>query len=508
MLARCENVNPVSVLRAIASHRMRNPIDHLLFYARYQPDACAVAWIGGQLSFADLLARVRAAAGRLRALNLAPGAIVATHIADRPTDWIMTLALMHEALPSCSFASLQPLVLPPALQPALVLSDRALDPAAVSAAPQLLLDPSWIDPAAAGAIAPRSFATDDALLRLTLTSGTTGVSRAVPGTLRARVGRASEQVARTRWGHVLCLMALGSTGGYNCALQALREGMPAYLAAGPHDALDLIERHRIESLFASPTQLASLLPVLRERTRLPTCLHEISYAGASASRRLLDDLRAWLCPRVELIYGSTEVGTVARLLVHQHGIPEGAAGHLLPGVQAEVVDAQHRPLPHGEEGVLRLRTACMAHGYLGADTDPAFRDGWFYPGDLAVLRDDGLLLLRGRVVEVLNRGGVKIDPARVDDAALDHAAIVDAAAFVFENADGVDDLALALVAAEGFEFDALQRHLRQALAPDLLPRCYLRVREIPRNAMGKVQRARVRDAYGAQAREATRATRP
>jgi acyl-coenzyme A synthetase/AMP-(fatty) acid ligase len=479
-----------------------NPIDHLFFYAAYQPDAIAIESPNGRMSFGELHTRVRSVAAKLRAMGVDAGDIVVTHIADRAADWIVTLALMHEAAVSASVFGYLPL--PPTLRAARVLSDRVLDPLAVAGACVTCLDSSWFDPVESPAVAPRDFPAADALLRLTLTSGTTGESRVVPGSVAHRVGRSAEQVAKIRWRHELSLMGLGSTGGYNCALQALLEGMPLYHAASPADAVELLHRSPIESLLGSPMQLAALLEPLRAGTRRPTRLSEITLAGASPSPRLLGELRAALCSRIELVYGSTEVGTVSRMLTHQPGLPDGAAGFLLPGVQAEVVDENRQPMPRGEEGHLRLRTRYMANAYFGGESSTAFHDGWFYPGDLAVVRDDGLLILRGRNSEIVNRGGVKVDPDRIDRAALTLDAVVDAAAFAFENADGVGDLALALVTLEGFSLEALQRALVEALGPSLLPSCYVTLPRIPRNAMGKVLRAQLGQELGTQAREATR----
>ncbi len=497
----------VLALRAHAPRRpavrlAHNPIDHLYFYAAYQPDALAIESPNGRMTFGELNTRVRSVAARLRAMSVGAGDIVATHIADRAADWIITLAVMHEAAVSASIFGYLPL--PPALCAGHVLSDRALDARDVAGAPVTCVDSSWFEPAAAVGIAPRDFDDDHALLRLTLTSGTTGASRVVPGSVAQRVGRSSEQVAKIRWRHELSLMGLGSTGGYNCALQALLEGVPLYHATSPADALELLHRSPIASLLGSPMQLAALLEPLRAATRRPTSLREITVAGASPSSRLLDALRAALCARIELVYGSTEVGTVSRLLTHQTGLPDGAAGYLLPGARAEVVDERHQPMHSGEEGLLRLRTRYMADAYFGETPSSAFRDGWFYPGDRAIVREDGLLILRGRNSEVINRDGVKLDPDHIDRTALALDTVIDAAAFAFENADGIEDLALALVTAGDFTLETLQRLLVKALGPTRLPSCYVSLPSIPRNAMGKVLRAQLRSEFGAQARDATR----
>mgnify|MGYP003353367339 CR=1 FL=1 len=60
-----------------------------------------------------------------------------------------------------------------------------------------------------------------------------------------------------------------------------------------------------------------------------------------------------------------------------------------------------------------MRTPIVMQGYFRdpEQTKAAFRDGWFYPGDLGTLTDDGRLRLAGRSSEIVNAGGVKVDPA-------------------------------------------------------------------------------------------------
>src|SRR5690606_316615 len=112
------------------------------------------------------------------------------------------------------------------------------------------------------------------------------------------------------------------------------------------------------------------------------------------------------------------------------------AGHITPGSSVEVVDEDDVPLPQGEVGRIRHRSFGMVHEYVGEPeaTARAFRGGWFYPGDLGFIRSDGGLTLTGRETEVLNAGGVKIDPNRVDHAAMENPSVSDACCFEYTSA--------------------------------------------------------------------------
>ncbi len=480
-----------------------NPTEYLYFLAKLQPDAVAVQWVGGEWRYGQLLALVRAAAGRLRAAGVGPGAHVVTCLPDRAVDWLVTLAAMHEAAVTASTQCYAPV--PAALRADFVVTDLELAPDVVGTARVVCIDPSWLQlgSAAPDPGAPKPYPGDDALLRLIMTSGTTGTPRIVANTLAQRLGRSVEPSASARRRKTLGLMGLACSGGLHCAMQALLEGQVLYHARSADEALELLVRHDIELLYGAPRQLAELVEALRRRPLRPTALREISYAGCSASPKLVDELRAALCPHVESVYASSEAGSIARLLTHQPGLPDGAAGYLLPGVQLEIVDDADLPLPLGSVGHVRVRAPYMAQGYFGDDAARAFRGGWFHPGDLGSLRGDGLLVLHGRRDEVVNRGGIKFDPGQIDRVADAAPGVLDAAAFAFENARGAEDLALALVLDARFDFDALQRQLQQAVAAPLLPSCYLRVPSIPRNAMGKAQRAQLRRLYTEAARGAS-----
>lgn len=81
---------------------MVNPIDLLVFRARFQPSAIALQEPDRQLTYLQLLRLVKKIGGSLRRQGLRPGQIVVTAFSDRFIDWILTLALIHEAFVSCS----------------------------------------------------------------------------------------------------------------------------------------------------------------------------------------------------------------------------------------------------------------------------------------------------------------------------------------------------------------------------------------------------------------------
>jgi acyl-CoA synthetase (AMP-forming)/AMP-acid ligase II len=175
------------------------------------------------------------------------------------------------------------------------------------------------------------------------------------------------------------------------------------------------------------------------------------------------------------------------------------AGYPHPEARVEIVNEGHEPLPQGKEGLVRIRTPDMVREYYKNPeaTAQSFRDGWFYPGDRGRLMRDGLLVLAGRDSELINRGGVKIDPVSIDQFLGDYQGISDAAVFGLENRMGIEDIGAAIVAAENFDMRALQQALLETFGKARSPSVYFKVQHIPRNEMGKVMRAHMSKRFAA-----------
>ena len=152
-------------------------------------------------------------------------------------------------------------------------------------------------------------------------------------------------------------------------------------------------------------------------------------------------------------------------------------------------------------------------GYLadpsagGDSTVMPWRNGWFATGDQGRRDAEGYLHLRGRLGELINRGGLKVMPAVVEAALLSHPDVHEAAGFAVPHPTLGEDLAAAVVLRPGARLDeqALRAHAFSALAPHEVPSRILVMRELPRGAAGKLQRfnlaERLNDALGPTAGE-------
>ena len=162
------------------------------------------------------------------------------------------------------------------------------------------------------------------------------------------------------------------------------------------------------------------------------------------------------------------------------------------GPDVAIMDPDGNLLGRGTVGEVVIRGPNVTAGYLerpDANAE-AFAGGWFRTGDLGRLDGDGYLFLAGRIKEIVNRGGEKISPREVDEALLAHPDVAQAVAFAVPHERLGEDLAAAVVPAEGAAPapEELRRFVAERVAAFKVPRRVLVVDEIPKGPTGKLQR--------------------
>jgi oxalate---CoA ligase len=169
----------------------------------------------------------------------------------------------------------------------------------------------------------------------------------------------------------------------------------------------------------------------------------------------------------------------------------GSAG-IAAGVEVAIMDEAGHLLPAGVTGEIIIRGANVMSGYERnpAANVEAFTRGWFRTGDQGYLDEGGYLFIKGRLKEIINRGGEKISPREVDEVLLDHPAVAQAVTFAVPHATLGQDIAAAVVLREGAS--ATEREIRALalarLADFKVPSQIVVVDEIPKGPTGKPQR--------------------
>jgi acyl-CoA synthetase (AMP-forming)/AMP-acid ligase II len=335
---------------------------------------------------------------------------------------------------------------------------------------------------------------DDAPLVLSLSSGTTGRPKGPLIAHRHFLAR-----FRTHWINLglngrdrfLCATPLYFGGGRTFAMSVLFSGGTVVLCpppAPPEAIVAAVAAQDITSLFLVPTQFRRLLALPDAALGPLRRLHLLFSSGAPLSREERVEIAARLCPEFFEYYASTEGGGVSLLApadIASHG---DSVGRPVFGVEVEVVDEDGCPLPPGETGLLRYRGPGCATSYHRdtAASAEAFRDGWFYPGDLASLDAEGFVTLRGRRKDMIIRAGINIHPQDVEAALNAHPAVGESAVVGWPSREFGEEIAAFVRLASPADPEAVLEFARARLPRPKWPRAVFVVEELPRNAGGKV----------------------
>jgi malonyl-CoA/methylmalonyl-CoA synthetase len=168
----------------------------------------------------------------------------------------------------------------------------------------------------------------------------------------------------------------------------------------------------------------------------------------------------------------------------------GTVGFPLPGVSVRLLNPELQPVNDGETGELYLRGPNVFSGYWKREdaTREAFVDGYFRTGDLATRSPDGYFTLSGRKSDLIISGGFNIYPREIEEFLQEQAEIAEAAVVGLpDRMRGEVPVAYVVMAAE-IDLGLIQARCRQKLASFKIPREFIAVEKLPRNAMGKIQK--------------------
>lgn len=214
----------------------------------------------------------------------------------------------------------------------------------------------------------------------------------------------------------------------------------------------------------------------------------ILLGGAGARNDLLEaarDARLPLAPS----YGMTETAAlVAALTPEQFLRGEPSSGRALPHAKVFIREPSGFPAKAAHPGRIVIKATSLFYGY--APGGPVARSDGFATGDLGWMDEHGYLRVIGRLDRIINSGGEKVDPATVEEALLRTELLDDV--YVAGTPHRVwGEAVVAYIVPRGGapNLAQLRRQARRLLAPYEVPKFWVRLPEIPRNALGKVDRA-------------------
>lgn len=295
----------------------------------------------------------------------------------------------------------------------------------------------------------------------------------------------------------LVMTPLMHASGLNAVLTALHQRATAVLLRtfDPAAALDLIERFRCTCIGGLPAMLQFLA---EEQARCPRDMSSVRKAGAGGDtvpvalqQRFQDLFAIPLCEG----YGLTESNPVTFNPSADARI--GSIGPATAGVAIRVVDLDGHDVPMGQTGEILVRSPANCVGYWNdpAATACLFTDGWLHTGDLASCDQDSYYWFKGRLKQLIIRGGSNISPQEVEEALYQHPAVLEAG--VIGAPDLVyGEIVVAFISLrEGRQTtpEELQQFARQRLADYKVPERILYLDQLPKSPTGKVHRRALKE---------------
>jgi malonyl-CoA/methylmalonyl-CoA synthetase len=168
----------------------------------------------------------------------------------------------------------------------------------------------------------------------------------------------------------------------------------------------------------------------------------------------------------------------------------GTVGFALPGISVRLLNAALEPVAFGDTGEVYLRGPNVFEGYWRREeaTRAAFVNGYFRTGDLATRSPDGYYTLTGRKSDLIISGGFNIYPREIEEFLQEQPEVSEAAVIGLPDRVRGEVPVAYVVASTTFDAAVVEARCRQKLASFKIPRDFIVVDRLPRNAMGKIQK--------------------
>jgi long-chain acyl-CoA synthetase len=368
---------------------------------------------------------------------------------------------------------------------------------------------AWKDDA--GLALPEPLPGPDDLATLQYTGGTTGLPKGVNISHRQMAVNIAQREAalptRPDDERVLCAMPLfhvfAVAMGLHLAVYC-RGTLVIVPRYRPELVLELIGRERITRLPAGPTMLIGLLANPNFAKAEFSSLRAVYSGSAPLPEQTMKRWRDATGTPVLEGFGQTEAGPVLSYVRESGPCRAGSVGPALPLTEIQIVDLESgtRVLGVGEIGEIRARGPQIMAGYRNRpdESDAALRDGWLYTGDIGDIDADGCLAIRDRKKDMAIVGGYNVYPREVDEVLYAHPAVQEAASCGVPDPYYGEAIRACVVLKQGAHasVEDLVAHCQDRLARYKVPSRIVLVSELPRTAVGKVDRSVLRRRLAAE----------
>jgi long-chain acyl-CoA synthetase len=275
-------------------------------------------------------------------------------------------------------------------------------------------------------------------------------------------------------------------------MASLRAGATLYpLARFERRAVaEIIEKDKLSVFIAVPFMFSMLAKANFRRRPDFSSLRLCVSASAPMPKKLNQQFYDSFGIYVRQLYGSTETGTISVNLSPAIESSLESVGAPIEGVSVEVFTEGGRIAEEGEMGELAVKSPAAISGYDGLDevNREAFRNGYFFTGDLGRRDEDGLLYLVGRKKFFINKGGYKIDPREIEELIESHPRVEEAVVIGLPTSYGDEKVKAVIVSYAPCTEEEIIEHCRGKIADFKVPSLIEFRDHLPKSPTGKIRR--------------------
>ena len=345
------------------------------------------------------------------------------------------------------------------------------------------------------------------------TSGTTNLPKGVVTTHANLEAQITTLVTAWKWNSsdkIICILPLHHVHGIvNVICCALWSGascmfLPEFDAA---TIFTIFKKEEVNLFMAVPTIYFKLITYFEalpadEQKELTASMQKFRLMVSGSAALPVTVMEKWKTISGHALlerYGMTEMG-MAISNPYDGERKAGYVGLALPGVQIRLTDENNNDVAYGEAGEILVKGENVFHEYWNkpeATKKEFTTDGWFKTGDVAIIEEGYYRIMGRNSVDIIKSGGYKISALEIEEVLRTHPAIKDCAVVGLENEEWGELVAAALVANENETIDtaALNVWIRERMPAYRIPRKYIAIKELPRNAMGKVTKNDVKKLF-------------
>lgn len=297
---------------------------------------------------------------------------------------------------------------------------------------------------------------------------------------------------------------------YSIPMVGAKYVLPGPMSGNPESLVDLMQSEKVTMAAGVPTVWLGLLQHLDKTGQTLDSLERTVVGGAACPLSIMDEFRDKHGVETYHAWGMTETSPLGTLCTPKPGFDElptsakqtirAKQGRPVYGVELKITDDEGNTLPWDGKtfGALKIRGPWVSNGYYKHDDSSAHDDaGWFETGDVATIDTDGYIQITDRTKDVIKSGGEWISSIDLENVAVGHPEIVEAAVIGVPHPKWTERPLLIVVLQAGAELakDSVLEYMSDKIVKWWMPDDVVFVDEIPHTATGKISKLTLREQF-------------